>query len=66
MLVPAEVTISTSSARAQIEGDVELGAGGATVTDVASTLIAAAVGAKTMLPTGAGYKAYASALGRRN
>lgn len=50
--------------RAQAGAEVDLGLRGLTSHEVAATLIAAANGSKTMLPPGAGLKAYADALQR--
>ena len=48
----------------EADGDISLAARGLTAHDVATTLIAAAIGVKTTLPAGAGIKAYIEAVRR--
>ena len=50
--------------QAERDGDISLAARGLTAQDVATTLIAAAMGVKTTLPAGAGIKAYIEAVRR--
>ena len=48
--------------KAEADGAIALAAKGLSADDVASTLIAAAIGVKTTIPSGAGTKAYVEAL----
>lgn len=48
--------------RAEAGGEIALAAKGLSANDIASTLIAAAIGVKTTIPAGAGTKAYVEAL----
>lgn len=48
--------------QAEVDGDIALASKGLSANDVASTLIAAAIGVRTTIPVGAGTKAYVEAL----